>query len=181
MTYILTSILLVHMTFPMTYDIGKVKYFEMLWVWKKPAKKTKREGNQRIGWTSHEKKKKKKKTVHSVPTRVSYILLLIQGHKVESHLLSSILHELFSIVLSHPHSSVINAIQVLLSWWHIKQPSQCPLIRVEGDHCQVNSSLHNYWGTKLTLWTAIPNHAVERLILILSRTKPTALEQRIRW
>ena len=46
---------------------------------------------------------------------VPSVLLFLQNHSVQSHFLSPLLHKLFSLVLSHPHSDVASARQKLHS------------------------------------------------------------------
>lgn len=48
---------------------------------------------------------------------------------------------------------------------------QCPSTRVESDHCQVGSNLHNFRGIEVGLGAPIPDDRVEGLVLILGSTR----------
>ena len=107
----------------------------------------------------------------SIGHSLSCLLYLDYVHPVQPHGLPSLPHHLLARVLSPPNPVVILRVKERCSGRTTLHPEpskqwpQCPYPGVEYDDCQAHTGLHHIHRTELHLRAAIPNKAIEGLVL----------------
>ena len=119
----------------------------------------------------------------SIGHPLSCLLYIDYVHPVQPHGLPSLPHHLLVRVLGPPNPAVILRVKERCSGRTTLHPEpskqwpQCPHPRVECDDSQAHTGLHHIHRTELHLRAAIPNEAIERLVLVLCGPQFATLHQ----